>query len=468
MLTDLNFLNTGQKWPPPSEAERLSKYSSNRQLFEGRHDIAYADQFKRITRVVGNYQEVVQVEILVNFHQLLSKKVADLLFGEPPKYICGKVKSSQQQSIDKIKENSDLDNTGYMVSLDISRYGDGLFYVRHDGKKGVIDVTQPSIWFPVIDPKNVRVVLYHVLAWTYDVGTGKDKKTYLYCQIHSKGQFEERTYLLKDGFIEVMTEDPTVKKTGLDDFAIVRVPNLLTSDRIFGIDDYTDIDSIMAEIEVRLSQIAKILDKHAEPSMQGPASALRYDSENDSYSVKAGDYFIVEDQEGKVEYIVWDAELDANFKFLEMLQNFLFMLSETGAAVFGDFAQKTGQVPSGSALRRLMINILAKVNRVRLRFDPALKKAIKLCSQLGGEGIANLSKEDVSIQWNDGLPGDPKEEAEIMQTRTGSKATMSQRRALKQFDGMSDEDADNELAEIQAEEMAINPTITPPFGGGEE
>ena len=49
----------------------------------------------------------------------------------------------------------------------------------------------------------------------------------------------------------------------------------LTSDRVYGIDDYTDLDSIVSEIEVRISQISKILDKHAEPSMQGPETALQ-------------------------------------------------------------------------------------------------------------------------------------------------------------------------------------------------
>ena len=49
---------------------------------------------------------------------------------------------------------------------------------------------------------------------------------------------------------------------------------MLTSDRVYGIDDYSDLDSIISELEVRISQISKILDKHAEPSVQGPSSAL--------------------------------------------------------------------------------------------------------------------------------------------------------------------------------------------------
>jgi hypothetical protein len=34
MLTNLNFLNKGEVWPPDSESERLSMYSANRRLFE--------------------------------------------------------------------------------------------------------------------------------------------------------------------------------------------------------------------------------------------------------------------------------------------------------------------------------------------------------------------------------------------------------------------------------------------------
>jgi len=41
---------------------------------------------------------------------------------------------------------------------------------------------------------------------------------------------------------------PEVEETGIDDFLVVPVHNLSTSDRIYGIDDYSDLDSIIQEL----------------------------------------------------------------------------------------------------------------------------------------------------------------------------------------------------------------------------
>lgn len=455
MLTSLEFLSPGQLWPPPSERERLMQYAINKRIFEGDHGNVYQSQFKRIQRIIGNFNDVISYCVIANFQKLISLKTADLLLGETPKVAAGEEGSEEQITIDNIKENSDLINTAYQTTIDVSRYGDGLFYVYKDIDTGAgrIDVTQPSIWFPVISPDNLKKIQYHVLAWTYE----QDKNKYLKCQIHSKGSYEERIYLLKDSEIKQLISSET-KNTGLKDFAVIQIPNTITSDRTFGLDDYNDIDSIISELEVRVSQIAKVLDKHAEPSVQGPASALEMDPSTGEWKLKMGNYFPKDSNEdADVEYIVWDAQMEANFKMIEKLTNLLYTISEMGSAIFGDMTSNTGQIVSGSALRRLMISPLAKVNRIRMRFDPALKKAIKLCSQLGGEGIKDLSKTPISITWKDGLPEDPKEQADIMAIRTGNKSTISQYRAIQSQDNLSDEETNIELDRIAEDEAKANP-----------
>lgn len=459
MLTNLNFLNPGSLWPPPGEKDRLKRYEINRMIFENKHDEVYAEQFKRIQRVIGNFQDVISYAVLANFQKLISLKTADLLLGEPPVIKCGDEGSKEQGTVDDIKEKSDLINTAYMAMIDVSRFGDGplLVYKDIDTSKGKIDVTQPALWFPVVSPDNTKKFIYHVLAWTYEDG---DKKC-LKCRIHQVGKYEERTYLLKDGVIKQIIEQTENILTGLTDFAVIPIPNTITSDRVFGIDDYNDIDSLVSELEVRISQIAKVLDKHAEPSVEGPASSLTQDPSTGEWKLKMGNYFVRENNEDpETRYIVWDAQMEANFKYIERLINLLYTVSEMGSAIFGDINSKTGQVPSGSALRRLMISPLAKVNRIRMRLDPALKKAIKLCSQLGGKDIVNLSDKEVNITWKDGLPEDPKEQAEIMSTRTGSKPTISQYRAIQSQDNLSDEETNAEMDRIAEDEAKINP-----FGG---
>jgi hypothetical protein len=278
-------------------------------------------------------------------------------------------------------------------------------------------------------------------------------------QIHSIGSYEERSCKLDRGLIGNLISSDIIQ-TGLDDFAVIPVPNTRTSDRATGIDDYTNIDTIICDIMVRLGQIDRILDKHANPSMQGSDTALEKDPLTGEYRVKAGSYFAVGKDEAKIEYITWEGQLVANFKQIENLLNNLYVLSEMGGALLGDMSQNAGQIPSGTAMRRSMMSPLAKVSRIRVRMDYAVKKALRLCSQLGGQGVKELT-EAINITWKDGLPTDPLEDAKIMQIRTGNKATISQLSAIKLLDNYDEEGADTELSMILADEEVANA----PFSG---
>jgi hypothetical protein len=221
-------------------------------------------------------------------------------------------------------------------------------------------------------------------------------------------------------------------------------------------DDYTDIDSIMSELLVRLGQIARILDKHADPTVTGPMSALER-NEAGKWVLKLGGYIPRDDKnDAEAKYITWDGHLDANFNMIEQLINMLHAISEMGSQLLGDKNEDGGAL-SGTALRFKMVSPLAKVKRVSMRLKPALEKAIILCSKLGGDDVVDLSKTSVSVTFLDGLPNDPKEEAEIMASRTGNKATMSMKRALMVFDGLSEEDAEKELEAIREDDAAADP-----------
>ncbi|MGL5718854.1 MAG: phage portal protein [Paraclostridium sp.] len=470
MLTNLDFLKVGQQFPPKCEIERLQKYEKNRLIFEGKHEEVYSESFKRIKRVINNFEDVISYSVVANYQKLISLKIADFMLGEPPKILCGNDNSNHQNVVEEIKNNSDLINTLYTSCLDLSRFGDSVLLVYKDeNSKPVIDLTSPNFYFKIVDEKNIRKVTNHVLAHTFEktVTSGlfaKEKKEkYLYVQIHSKGFYEEFTCRLNDNNVIVASTETNRIKTGLNDFAIVPVHNLLTSDRSYGIDDYADLDSIISEIEVRLSQISKILDKHAEPSMQGPETALTQ-NEYGQWELKVGNYFPKSPEDGEVSYITWEAQLTANFEIIEKLINILSTVSEMGSAIF-DNNQKQGQIASGTALRRMMISPLAKVNRIRMRFDSAIKKSLVLASQLTSTSLEN---ECIHIIWNDGLPTDEKEEAEIMAIRSGNKATISQWSAIQRLDNLTDEDVAKELEAIKQDEKDNNPLSNMNFDYGKE
>ena len=77
MLTDLSFLAPGQQWPPQSELQRLMDYEKNRQLFENEHASVYAEPLSRIRRVIGNFEDVIDFTVVVNYQKLITLKLAD-------------------------------------------------------------------------------------------------------------------------------------------------------------------------------------------------------------------------------------------------------------------------------------------------------------------------------------------------------------------------------------------------------
>ncbi|HHU97975.1 MAG TPA: phage portal protein [Petrimonas sp.] len=450
MLTNMNFLNIGAPWPPPSELERVTLYKQNRDLFEGKHDKVFKDWI----RVLRDDQQAT-LEIILNWPKRLSTLFADLLLGEPPQVKAGDEGSKEQDAANRIIELNNLYNTAYEVALDVSRFGVGLFKIRHD-ERAIIEAQTPLVWFPVVQPDNVKDVTAHVLGWDYEQEEqsiwGAKMQRYLKLEIHEKGRITTRLHKLASGNIAGMIEESVIQ-TGVDnDFLVVPVFNLSTSDRLTGLDDYSDLDSIVQELEIRMAQISRILDKHADPNMYGPDTALEQDQSTGKWTFRGGGKFYpVAQGEEPPGYVTWDGQLEAAFKEIELLMEQLYILSETSAAAFGQL--KTGLAESGSALRRLMMAPLAKVNRIRLRFDPALKKTLMLASELeAAQGVKDAVKlEEIHITWQDGLPDDDMEETQIETTRYTAGLT-SLESALMRLDGLEGEALQAEIERIRGEQ----------------
>lgn len=422
----------GRHFPPTTENERLERYAQNKLIFDNEHGKVYGEQFKRIEKVIGSIANVISYPIILNFQKKISLKTADFLFMEKP--VIGV--EGKQDTIRDIIDASDLFSIGYQGVIDCSRYGTCVYKIDSVDGKGKISISSPEYLFTVVDIHDRKKIIHHVMAWTFDKGEGKNKDRFLISYIHSKGSYRKAIYALNESnVIQGLVIDSHDIKTRLDDFAIIPVHNVLTSDSIYGIDDYIDVDSIVSELEVRTAQISKILDTHANPTISGSAGALTKNSDG-SFSFNTGNFYPRNTlDEPPLEYITWEANLDANFKQIDRLLNHLCVISEMGAAIF-DAGFKSGEIPSGTALKRLYINALAKVARVRTSFDTAFKKAISLASQIG---YAPIKFGEINITWQDGLPNDPYETAQIIAARTAGAQTMSIERVLRQYDGMIDE-----------------------------
>ena len=300
MLTSLKFLQKNGEWPPEGSKNRIARYARNRRIFKGNQK----DDEKKFNRTFkffatlasggAKYQKY-DYRTIMNFQKKISLKTADLLFQEVPLYLSTgddedeKTKAAikeRQGVVNSIVEDSKLNKIGYSGTIDASRYGDSVYLIVIRDSKAIATLSQPRFWFPVVSPDDKEEILFHVLAWEVSGGktiSGKEKKK-LIVQVHSIGKYLKFTLdttggKIKSGIKLDAEGMPTgdnieVVPTGLSDFAVVPIQNVVTSDTIFAVDDYSDINGIVDEIQTRYAQVAKILDKHAEPSMMGPRRAL--------------------------------------------------------------------------------------------------------------------------------------------------------------------------------------------------
>ena len=448
LLYDLDWLKEGEQFPPASQIERINKYKRNKKLFETKQMKVYADALGRIQFLVGDNRRTIINPVVLNYNKLLSIKTADLCCGEEPKITAEG--QDRQETVDDIIENVEMNKTLYETVIDISRYGDAIWRLyKNDDSKGDITIWDPTEWFPVISIDNKKKITNHVLAWK--IYKGKDlsgnKKYELHAQVHYKKYYDHYIFEMKnENTIGKLISKEKVN-TGMDDFAVIHFSNVTTSDSPFGHDDYVPVDSIISELMVRFGQIQSVLDKHASPALQGPITALEFNEKTGHYQLKLSSYFAKNPEDEEVKYLTWDGNLESAFKEIEMLFNQLLIISEMGTALLGS-VDSAGYATSGTTMRLRMVNPLFKSRRFVNNLHNGIKRALTNVSQIG---YTKLEKKDITIDWLDGLPNDPKEEAEIMSVRTGNKSTISQKKAIMHLEDMTEEQAQKEVDEIQKE-----------------
>ncbi len=444
MLTNLNWLTDGASYPPPSEKERIEQYKLNEQLFLTRHAEAWKSDFEEIARRLRKKNH--DVNTVINYQQLLSKKTADFVCGEPPTL-------ETEQNTDALSKLLERQRWGvrlYEAIIDVSRYGNAVLKFVGDGLTAV----SPLYWYPVVDPADLKTITHHVIAYPI-TPDGNGKMTELYVEIHTAGTIETRLY----GFDEDKREIGKLLKsvragTGLTDFAVQALTNITHSGSVFGVDDYVIINSIVAAIMWRLRCIDTVLDKHSEPSLSGPKDALTYDERTGRYFLDLGNYFARNTRDDPdVQYITWDGSLESAFTEIDKLLQQLYTLSEMGQALMEGGGG--GTADSGTALKLRMVAPRTKAARIAGMNTATIKQIIVMLAGLNG--IA-LDYDGLTLHWNDGLPVDEVEQVNTLTTATGGKAIMSQYAAMKRL-GLSDDEVEAELEQMAEEQAASTPPV---------
>jgi hypothetical protein len=442
-----------KQFPYPTQKARLDSYNINKELLEGNHWEAFALQGdKNFTERYAKLRYVV-----CNFAGLISKVIADILFGEEIQIKAGK----NQEWLESLYFKNKLQQQNYESAMSNSAQGDAVYKIRVENKEIFIDDVNPSIYFPHLDKGNPRRdPKVEELAWTETIGDTK----YLISELHEIGKVSTVIHELDaKGNLDIEiscdaynamagTNYIASVNTGIKHKLLVHIPNYRFSGRFWGVSDYNDINSLLFALNNRMTKLGNILDKHSDPILAVPEGVL---DENGQVKKEKLSMIEIADKGEKPEYIVWNANLESAFKEIDKLVDFLFMFSETSPDVLG--MGKSGAAESGRALKMRLIRTLAKKNRKQLYYDQGLREILFTAQELSRKqgytvnGVKCPAEAEIPfIKWADGVVNDQIEEMELAKQKLDAGLT-TKVDAIMVTEGLTQEDAEKKLEEITEE-----------------
>lgn len=457
------------KWPKQADKARIQEYHRNDLLYKGKHFAAFSIKVKD-TKFNTEYERLRY--IAANFPGLMSRVLADMLFGEPI-HLDIQDKNSAD-FINAVIHENDLINQLYESALINSRRGFDVFKIRI-GQRNPLVTDSPSTiiieqvgadkYFPVFDSKAARnVVVQDVIAVTFN----QEGKTYLHKEIHTPGKIEHEVYLYDPEEEKVIATAnpeefgiPVVEETGVKRSLVFGIPNYRDGE-FYGTSDYADLEQMIFALNNRMTKTDNILDKHSDPILAVPPGVI---DENGKVKKEQLGMFEVDSENpgfNKPEYIVWNANLESAFKQIDKLVDFLFMFSEIAPATMG--ADKDGQAESGRALKFKLLSTIRKRNRKISYYDQAIKEMLYTAQELAKakgvsvDGQAPGEVEKPKIKWGDGIINDQTEMVDISGKRILD-GTMSRADAIVYLDDVTKEEADEKVGEIDQEQQPTTPVV---------
>lgn len=494
------LFEVGKQFPPKEDIERLASYKRSKSLFDGKlHELQ--ERAARLMQSPQQAEQLVSLRMAVNLLDIIVTKPADMLFGEPPVYEPGSKNATnrQREAIESIVKRNRLNQLGHELVTGTGYRGDGFLKVYFNYREDVselpyipesmkmepiIETQDPSTVFVEMargSRKKFKAINIAFVTWEYSLAK-RTEIPYLNVERHIPGFIEYRKFRLStlgpDGVNnqfgsaietyrieeEVPSGKPALVETGVDKPLIFHVPYKTVDTDWKGIGMGARLEDLILGIADRLAQIDYILWKHADPNIYGP--------DLDEKAVASGGKYIpVRKDEVAPAYMTWNSQLEAAFRELETLVGLVYQIAEIPQWVFGtSIGQAGGSGTShtdSSSLQARFLPLLSKVKRIRSHVDEAFTNAIETAMKLDNIGNADVSSfekyepVEVSIRWKDGLPRNRKEEAEVMSVRTGGKATLDVKSAIKQLDEVSEAEAEEILSRIDEDEELLAPLPDP-------
>jgi hypothetical protein len=487
MLTNLNWLEDGQPWPPVEEASRIAGMTANIDIFSGGRD-----SFLVMKNWMEKDREAVKKKLHIKV-PLPEKAVSVVLNGALPECnIVLEAKADNDALTDWMGEDR-FSTTLEELGADWCRCGVAVAKVSRGSEKVRVRSVRPDCWIPVCYPDDDRTFQYHVIATTWTEGVkiaGRSQETWLKIEIHSEKWIEYRLYQVNNAVAgasltrKALDEKPELFEgydLGADDrqvipgWCVFPIWNSRTSDKAYGVPDASfspEALSIVEGIEMALSQRRFNHSSHSKPVTAVGRAAVARDPNTDRVEVDLEKVLVYDDigpeSAGGAIVSFTSPGLESSPQIVAEIQDLLIAfvnVTELSAAFVSGV--ESSNVSSGRALMLELTPTMDHLRRFRGAFWGAIPAILESASRLSLGDVPQITAKDVTFNWDLSLASDPMETAQRHEILVRSQIYSPQQCHREM--GLSQEESDAIMKELAAarsaqsvgtvEPLAIEPIV---------
>lgn len=163
-----------------------------------------------------------------------------------------------------------------------------------------------------------------------------------------------------------------------------------------GVSDYPDIKPIIEEIEKTVHDRGTVLRRFTSPHLMGPEGARNADGTFSTWGEGESQFLPITEDQARYEYLIWDAELEANFRHVSELIDDLHVASSIPVTAFGMRTDSGSN--SGVSRERQMVSALFKLRRLRREIEGLIQHIYGESTTIGWQespfGITSAEVDD--------------------------------------------------------------------------
>ncbi len=448
----------GDMFPTDAEKARSREIEDNYSLYCGKFGLVL-----RYFRTVEEKKN--QLEVIQNVAGKLSRSFAFLMFTEEVKIKV--MNDAMQTAIDDFRFRNKFDNVMDESALTQSYAGKAYFEMYLvDGLAKFCEL-DPATVFPQYNSMHANgEPSAIIISWEPQIGD----QHYRFIKTHTVGFITYELHKLStqngkdEGLVPLSTLDPSLpdwskgeyETTELDYIPVYTINNVKTGRNLEGQSDYSDLRSLFEELTRNQSQIATQLKKHATAKMAVPVGVL---DEHGKVRNENTEMFEVpsDKEDGLVipQYIINTNPLIADaFTEQEKLIEAIARVADISTLLM-DW-NVTGGAEKVGALKLRILPTLAKVKRKLRPYRHGITDMV--IDAMEWEGRGALMHTDVVLEFNDGLPSDPLEDAQVEALRfTAGNQTV--RDSVRKLDGLEGEQLDAKVLAIEQSKQSAVPSF---------